>query len=102
MGGALPDRVRLRRDKVSYVAPVARWLDGGLRDWVWDAVNAPGFLQSAWWDGPALRALTAERRRAGSWRRDDAAQVLLAVAAHWWLTRWLTAGSRTAAVTAGR
>lgn len=95
MRGALPERVRLRRDKLGYVAPVARWFDDGLAGWLWDEVNDPEFLRSELWDGPAIRALAAARRQSGTpWRYEDAQRVSLAVTAHWWQTRWLKAGLR--------
>ncbi|MCC6165532.1 MAG: asparagine synthase (glutamine-hydrolyzing) [Acidobacteria bacterium] len=95
MRGVLPDRIRLRRDKLGYVAPVARWLDGGLGEWLWDEVNDPEFLRSGLWDGKAIHAIAAANRRSATpWRHEDARSALLAVAAHWWLTRWMPTGNR--------
>lgn len=100
MRGMLPEPVRLRRAKLGYNAPAARWLDEGLRDWLWNELNDPEFLRSELWDGPGLRAVAARRRSGTPWRHAEAQQVLLAVTTHWWQTRWLR--SATSAVQVSR
>jgi asparagine synthase (glutamine-hydrolysing) len=90
MRGVLPDPLRLRRHKTGYNAPVANWLAGGLSSWLWDEVNDREFLRSELWDGPALLALARSKRETNaSWHPQEAHRVLLAVTAHWWLTRWM-------------
>lgn len=88
--GILPEPVRLRRDKLGYNAPVARWLEGGLGGWLWDEVNDPEFLRSGLWNGPALRErVRVCRERGGAWSNAEAHETVLAVSAHRWQTRWL-------------
>jgi asparagine synthase (glutamine-hydrolysing) len=95
MRGVLPEAVRVRRDKLGYNAPVARWLDRGLGEWVWDEVNDREFLRSELWDGPGLlEVVRAKRQSRAPWRSAEAHAVVLAVTAHWWRTRWLRAGAR--------
>jgi asparagine synthase (glutamine-hydrolysing) len=90
MHGVLPEAVRLRRDKLGYNAPVALWLDRGLRDWLWTELNDPEFLRSELWDGRAVLALARAKRQSGTaWHPAEARRVTLAVTAHWWQTRWL-------------
>jgi asparagine synthase (glutamine-hydrolysing) len=90
MQGVLPEPVRLRRDKLGYNTPVAHWLDHGLGDWLWGEVNDPEFLRGELWNGRALHALVRGKRESRApWRPAEASRVLLAVTAHWWLTRWL-------------
>ena len=90
MHGVLPEKVRLRRDKLGFTAPVADWLQGGLADWLWDQVNDAEFLRSELWDGPALLSLARAKRSTGAgWEPSEAHRVTLAVTAHWWRTRWL-------------
>ncbi|ODS58626.1 MAG: asparagine synthase (glutamine-hydrolyzing) [Acidobacteria bacterium SCN 69-37] len=89
MSGMLPERVRRRRRKLGYNAPVADWLNGSLAGWLADLVHEPGFVQSDLWDGPALRALAERHRRHRSWVDADARRVVLAATAYWWQTRWL-------------
>jgi asparagine synthase (glutamine-hydrolysing) len=89
MRGVLPDAVRLRHDKLGYNAPVAQWLNGPLREWLWSELNDPAFLDNHLWDGPAMLALAESKRRSRApWTADEAHRVTLAVSAHWWLTRW--------------
>ena len=102
MRGVVPDRVRLRREKLGFNAPVDRWLgnglDGGLADWLWAQLNDPEFLREELWDGPGLLALAAAKRRSRSpWHPVEARRVTLAVTAHWWQTHWLRSADRDAA-----
>jgi asparagine synthetase B (glutamine-hydrolysing) len=90
MRGVLPEVVRLRRDKLGYIAPVAYWLDLGLEDWFWSELNDPEFLRSELWDGPALLALARAKRQSSTrWHPEEARQLALTVTAHWWQTRWM-------------
>ncbi len=91
MHGLLPDRIRQRRDKLGYNAPVAEWLNGALGAWIRDMVNEPDFVRSELWDGPALRAMTMDHRSGAPWHDGNAQRVALAATAHWWQTRWLRA-----------
>jgi asparagine synthase (glutamine-hydrolysing) len=89
MRGILPESVRLRRDKLGYNVPIASWLDHGLRDWLWNELNDAEFLRSELWDGHALLALAQTKRDSKTrWTAVEAYNALLAVTAHWWLTRW--------------
>lgn len=89
MRGVLPEALRLRRHKVGYNAPVANWLAGGLADWLWDELNDQEFLRSELWDGHAIMSLARAKRETNApWHPQEAHLALLAVTAHWWLTRW--------------
>ena len=95
MRGVLPEKVRLRRDKLGYNAPVADWLQGGLSDWLWDQVNDAEFLRSDLWDGRALLTLARAKRESGApWLPGEMRRATMAVTAHWWRTRWLKTSRR--------
>jgi asparagine synthase (glutamine-hydrolysing) len=94
MRGILPEAIRLRRHKIGYNVPVSHWLAGGLRDWLWDAVNEREFLRNELWNGKALLALArAKRESHTAWTPSEAHTILVAVSAHWWQTRWLRSAS---------
>jgi asparagine synthase (glutamine-hydrolysing) len=85
--GVLPEPVRARRDKLGFSPPMGDWFRGGLGDWVWEQVQAPSFVQSTVWDGPAIRDFVGARHRAGEWRADECERVWPFVQAHlWWQT----------------
>jgi asparagine synthase (glutamine-hydrolysing) len=91
MRSIIPDEVRLRRDKLGFVAPVSDWLRGGLGDWLWEEMNDPDFLRSELWDGPALQSLARRKREtAEPWDPVETGRATLAVSAHYWRTRWLS------------
>ena len=80
----------MRRHKLGFNVPIAQWLASGLADWLWDQVNDQAFLRSELWDGRALLALAREKRESQTpWHPQEAHRVVLAVTAHWWLTRWM-------------
>jgi asparagine synthase (glutamine-hydrolysing) len=95
MSGLLPDDIRLRREKLGFNVPITSWLGReGLGDWLWDMVNERDFLDNDLWNGQTLLALTRSKRLAGaSWTFAEANTVLLAVSAHWWISRWLQAST---------
>jgi len=60
MVGMLPERIRLRTNKIGFSSPTEDWLRQGLSRFFVDTVNDPEFLKSAIWDGVRLRSLVAE------------------------------------------
>ncbi|MGH7707359.1 MAG: asparagine synthase-related protein, partial [Vulcanimicrobiaceae bacterium] len=89
MRGVVPDAVRLRRQKVGFNAPLAMWFGGPLRDWLWDRVNEPGFLDADVWDGRAIRTFVEQRRASNVWSWSDAERVWPFVHAQLWRTHFL-------------
>lgn len=53
--GKMPEKIRTRTDKVGFSAPVRDWLKGSLRSLITDVVTSQASVQSAFWDGPALK-----------------------------------------------
>lgn len=67
LAGILPEKVRLRQDKLGFPTPEARWLRGDLRPWVRQGIDAAASLFPDFFDADALRNLAdATLSRAGS------------------------------------
>jgi asparagine synthase (glutamine-hydrolysing) len=52
--GVLPERLRLRTDKVGFTSPVGEWLSGPLRELLLDVTSSQRFQDSGIWDGPGV------------------------------------------------
>ena len=61
----MPARVVHRRSKLGFITPLEAWVDGDLGKFIRDRVASRTFLESAIWNGPALRQ-TAEQALAES------------------------------------
>jgi asparagine synthase (glutamine-hydrolysing) len=57
MEGLMPDSIRLRTSKVAFMSPLDEWARGALKPWLLDVCASRSFLESAVWNGPAVRAL---------------------------------------------
>ena len=66
MKGLLPDRVRLRRQKVGFNSPLLNWLPGLLRPWVEDCLNDPG-MDFPLIDRKKLRRFYADKGLTNRW-----------------------------------
>jgi asparagine synthase (glutamine-hydrolysing) len=71
MKGLMPETIRTRRLKIGINAPMREWFLGPLRQFVLDVVNSPDFLNSAIWDGRAIRRFVHTRDQSRSWSWDD-------------------------------
>lgn len=89
MRGIVPEEVRTRRGKLGFNAPLPQWFAGPLRDWLWDVVNEPGFVESELWDGPALRAFVARKRSGAPWNWVDGEAIWPFLNAHLWRRHFL-------------
>jgi hypothetical protein len=67
----MPETIRTRRLKIGINAPMREWFLGPLRQFVLDVVNSPDFLNSAIWDGRAIRRFVHTRDQSRSWSWDD-------------------------------
>jgi len=86
MRGALPEVVRTRKSKMGFGSPMEHWFNGALGDWVMSEITSRPFVESALWNGPAIRDFALERHRSKSWTKDDAQQVWRFVQANRWRT----------------
>jgi asparagine synthase (glutamine-hydrolysing) len=84
MKGIVPDSLRLRRSKIGFASPLEDWFGGPLRNWLWDVVNEPDFLQSDLWDGASVRSLVASHRAGKRWPGDGAHQIWPLLHVHLW------------------
>jgi asparagine synthase (glutamine-hydrolysing) len=67
-GDLLPDVIARRTGKLGFVSPLRDWAAGPLRAFMLDTTASTDFLQSDWWDGPALAGEAQDAAR-----RNDAA-----------------------------
>jgi asparagine synthase (glutamine-hydrolysing) len=58
LAGILPEKVRLRQDKLGFPTPEARWLRGDLRDWVRAGIDDTLALYPGCFDAARLRRMT--------------------------------------------
>jgi asparagine synthase (glutamine-hydrolysing) len=65
MRGLMPEDIRLRTNKIGFTSPLDQWARGAMKPWLQDTVNSRRFLESAVWNGPAVRD-TVERSIAGA------------------------------------
>ena len=84
MRNTMPEKLRTRKDKIGFSPPMSTWFNGGLGDWVSEQVRSASFLDSAVWNGPAIRDHVEARRRAGPWTEDDSERVWPFVQAQLW------------------
>jgi asparagine synthase (glutamine-hydrolysing) len=89
MRGIVPEEVRTRRGKIGFNAPLPQWLAGPLRDWLWDMVNEPSFVESELWNGPALRDFVARKRSGAPWNWVDGEAIWPFLNAHLWRRHFL-------------
>jgi asparagine synthase (glutamine-hydrolysing) len=74
MRAYLPDAVRLRRDKIGYAPPQARWLRGPLAEWAADTFASQPFADRGWYDPASVRSMWSafragdDRPEADLWR----------------------------------
>jgi asparagine synthase (glutamine-hydrolysing) len=52
MVGLIPEKIRLRRDKVGFANPVSNWWTPSVKDYILDMVRSDVFLNSSIWNGP--------------------------------------------------
>jgi len=69
MKGVLPEPIRTRRSKIGFATPIEHWLRDELRPIVLDSVHSRPFLESAVWNGPALRDMVIAAYAAGDMNR---------------------------------
>jgi asparagine synthase (glutamine-hydrolysing) len=55
MKGYMPESARTRPTKVGFPLPLYAWLKDALKSYVFDTAASRSFLESPFWDGPALR-----------------------------------------------
>jgi hypothetical protein len=55
MKGLLPESIRLRKNKLGFVTPLADWVQGRMKPYILDAVSSSDFLQSSVWNGHVIR-----------------------------------------------
>ena len=56
MRGILPEPIRLRTQKIGFIAPIDKWATGALKPWLLDTSNSRSFIESSIWNGPAVRS----------------------------------------------
>jgi len=71
IAGLVPDEVRLRRFKMGFNSPLVEWFNGRLAPLVRQTVNHPLWLDSRFWDGPALRGRALAKTDAAGWTPAD-------------------------------
>lgn len=81
--GILPDEIRLNRHKIGFCAPSQQWLRGPLKEWAFDLIASPDFLESPHFDG---RQRSEEIRRALSSESGSFSEVRIWLPLHltWW------------------
>ena len=80
MKGILPDRIRIRKEKIGFSSPLATWYRYGLKDLVIDTLNSQEFLTSEIWNGYGIREYTETSLKNGNY--DDAIRSWKFIQAH--------------------
>jgi len=93
MRGLLPERVRLRRDKLGFTPPLADWFNGPLRPWLADTLASSDFTGSGVWDGAAIRESLDEKLKDGTARWNDLSRAWPFIQATLWLRLFALPGS---------
>ncbi|MHC5020130.1 MAG: asparagine synthase (glutamine-hydrolyzing) [Planctomycetota bacterium] len=93
MRGVLPESIRTRKDKIGFNAPLGAWLNGFLREWLRHHVHAPSFLESPFWNGPAVRDCAEAAIARGRWEWSETERVWPCVHAHAWRLAFFGPGS---------
>ena len=60
----MPDEVRLQPAKMPFVSPMDDWARAALKPWLLDLCASRSFLESAIWNGPAVK-VAAEQATVG-------------------------------------
>lgn len=63
LGDLLPQEVVTRTSKMGFVSPIEDWLTGPLLPYILDCASSRDFLESAIWDGPAVRGVLEDAAR---------------------------------------
>ncbi len=67
----VPERVRLRRSKVGFNAPLIEWANGSLGPLLRATMMLPFWQQNPYFDGPRLAREFGARMNAGPWRYEE-------------------------------
>lgn len=67
MKGIIPEKVRNRKWKVGFNAPMVEWFSNELSSFIMDEMNSKNFLQSKLWNGRRLRDFAERKIREKSW-----------------------------------
>jgi len=67
MEGVVPEPVRVRKHKVGFASPMREWFEGGLSQWIAEAVERPAFTDCDLWDAKAIRSYIQDRRASATW-----------------------------------
>jgi asparagine synthase (glutamine-hydrolysing) len=57
MDGLMPESIRLRTNKITFLSPLNAWTRGTLNTWVRDICASQSFLDSPVWNGQAVRKI---------------------------------------------
>lgn len=51
MKGIIPEKIRMRQDKIGFNAPVNEWLGSELKEWILDIMRSQTFIENSYFDG---------------------------------------------------
>ena len=71
MKGIIPEKVRTRKWKVGFSAPMPEWFNNQLQSFILDEVNSQAFLQSHIWNGRRIRDFVAKKMKERSWNWEE-------------------------------
>jgi asparagine synthase (glutamine-hydrolysing) len=57
MNGLMPEPIRLRTQKIGFIAPADNWARGALKPWLLDLSGSRSFIDSSVWNGPVVRSV---------------------------------------------
>ena len=55
MRGIIPERIRVRKDKIGFASPIIEWYKNALKKFVLDSINSKEFVDSEIWNGPVIK-----------------------------------------------
>lgn len=67
----IPEPIRQRKLKMGLGSPLPEWFSGEMKDWIYNIVNSPAFINSEVWNGKLISEFTNEKIKTKSWTWGD-------------------------------
>jgi asparagine synthase (glutamine-hydrolysing) len=67
MRGILPEKIRTRKLKIGFNAPLQSWFNNELKEMIADEVSSRSFVESDFWNGAVVKEVVMKHLHAGKW-----------------------------------
>lgn len=82
MKGILPEKIRTRKLKTGFNAPLQNWFENDLKEFLIDEVNSLSFLSSPFWNGKVIRDFVMLKSKHGKWTEAESFKLWPILNAH--------------------